>query len=89
MVNGRVCVERLYPVGPQLSLGERKTVAGHYILSLMVRAMPFEKLLTKFANGIAFAAGTPAAFVFCCIVIVVWAGNRTAVQPFRHLAAHH
>jgi low affinity Fe/Cu permease len=36
-------------------------------------AMLLEKSFTKIANRVAHAAGTPAAFILCCVVIVVWA----------------
>jgi low affinity Fe/Cu permease len=30
---------------------------------------------TRFANGVAHAAGRPVAFVLCCLAIVVWASS--------------
>ncbi|ODT06352.1 MAG: iron permease [Mesorhizobium sp. SCN 65-20] len=33
----------------------------------------FERLFTRIANKVAYAAGTPLSFMFCCAVIVVWA----------------
>lgn len=30
---------------------------------------------TKFANGVAHAAGRPAAFALCCLAIVVWGAS--------------
>lgn len=30
---------------------------------------------TKFANGVAHAAGRPGAFVLCCVAIVAWAAS--------------
>ena len=35
--------------------------------------MLFERLFTRTANRVAHAAGTPAAFILCCLVIAVWA----------------
>ena len=35
--------------------------------------MLFEKPFTKAANQVAYATGTPLAFVVCCSVVVVWA----------------
>ena len=35
--------------------------------------MLFEKPFTKAANQVAYATGTPLAFVVCCTVVVVWA----------------
>ena len=35
--------------------------------------MSFEKLFTKAANRVAYAAGMPASFVICCAVVVIWA----------------
>ncbi len=32
-----------------------------------------EKLFTKVANSVAYAAGKPVTFVACCVVIVIWA----------------
>jgi low affinity Fe/Cu permease len=32
-----------------------------------------EKLFTKVANAVAHAAGKPAAFIFCCVVVAAWA----------------
>jgi low affinity Fe/Cu permease len=37
--------------------------------------MLLEKPFTKIANRVAHAAGTPIAFVGCCVIIVVWAGT--------------
>ena len=33
----------------------------------------FEKAFTKIANHVAYATGTPVAFVLCCTIVVVWA----------------
>lgn len=33
----------------------------------------FERLFTRIANKVAYAAGTPLSFMFCCAVIVAWA----------------
>src|SRR3954464_3079615 len=33
----------------------------------------FEKTFTKIANHVAYATGTPFAFMVCCAIIVVWA----------------
>src|SRR3954451_3262516 len=33
----------------------------------------FEKTFTKIANHVAYATGTPFAFIVCCTIIVVWA----------------
>ncbi|MET0597579.1 MAG: low affinity iron permease family protein [Mesorhizobium sp.] len=35
--------------------------------------MLFEKAFTKIANHVAYATGTPAAFVVCVAIVVVWA----------------
>ncbi|GLS28816.1 Low affinity iron permease [Mesorhizobium albiziae] len=35
--------------------------------------MILEKPFTKIANRVAYATGTPIAFVICCLVVVVWA----------------
>jgi low affinity Fe/Cu permease len=35
--------------------------------------MILEKPFTKIANRVAYATGTPIAFVVCCLVVVVWA----------------
>ena len=35
--------------------------------------MLFEKAFTKIANKVAYATGTPMAFVACCSIVVVWA----------------
>ena len=32
-----------------------------------------EKHFTKIANGVAHAAGKPATFIACCLVILIWA----------------
>jgi low affinity Fe/Cu permease len=36
------------------------------------RAMLFERPFTRIANHVAYATGTPGAFIICCLVIVVW-----------------
>ena len=33
----------------------------------------FEKLFTRIANKVAYAAGLPLTFLGCCIVVLVWA----------------
>lgn len=35
--------------------------------------MSFELLFTKAANRVAHAAGMPASFIICCLVVLVWA----------------
>jgi low affinity Fe/Cu permease len=35
--------------------------------------MLFEKPFTKAANHVAYATGTPLAFMICCTVVVMWA----------------
>ncbi|MFX6234560.1 low affinity iron permease family protein, partial [Acinetobacter baumannii] len=39
------------------------------------RAMGGSVWFTRFANGVAHAAGRPAAFVLCCLGIVIWASS--------------
>ncbi len=43
------------------------------IFAIHCPAMLFERLFTRTANRVAHAAGTPAAFILCCLVIAVWA----------------
>ena len=35
--------------------------------------MSFEQFFTKAANRVAHAAGMPASFIVCCLIVLVWA----------------
>jgi low affinity Fe/Cu permease len=52
-----------------------ETLAGCYRSNFAagLPAMLLEKSFTRIANRVAHAAGTPAAFILCCAIIVVWA----------------
>lgn len=37
--------------------------------------MTFDRLFTSASNHVARAAGSPSAFLICCVIVVVWAAS--------------
>jgi low affinity Fe/Cu permease len=40
-----------------------------------VQGMAFNRTFTRIANAVAHAAGMPATFVACCLIVIVWASS--------------
>jgi low affinity Fe/Cu permease len=49
--------------------------------------MTFDQLFTAAANRAARTAGSPWAFLICCVVVLVWAGSGPVLRLLGYMAA--